>query len=178
METFKHALSAGQTPDGWRDRTDLEKPDMVRQENDLTADAKAFAALLGESAALALPLRNGPRQPQLFASGRTPLSEALIDRFRAHIEHLLVRDTAGDECTVAQLGDNVLPGVMLSVGKTDGYLSARFDCLHASQWHSLSDRRFEIAERLAAALETGIQVQVVHSRQPDSQREACAGARS
>ncbi|QDX20573.1 hypothetical protein FP568_04420 [Pandoraea pnomenusa] len=117
-----------------------------------------------------------PARHPLTPAHRTPDPEAAtLARLRDHITHLFVDDAAGGERVTASLHDTVLPGVTLSVATQDGYLCARFDCVHAMQWHRLSDLRFEIAERIADVMDAGIQVRVVHLNEPSSYRDARAG---
>lgn len=181
METSKHAFSAFQMPKGTREHTETAETERRGDAPaDLATDARTFAALLSNDSA---------SEQEVSARTRSSMSDArsapdtdtdtdIVERLRTYIERLFVNEAAGEECVVARLGDGILPGVMLSIATLDGYLNARFDCAQASQWHRLTDRRFELAERMAAAMETGVQVQVIHTPQPESQRDARAGVPS
>ncbi|WP_150685984.1 hypothetical protein [Pandoraea iniqua] len=104
-----------------------------------------------------------------------PGTHALL---RQHVRDMLVSHPFHDECTTVTLGDELLPGVTLSVNQDGGYLSAHFDCCHASRWRCLADMRFELAERLAQHLEASVQIRVTHAHQADTAREARAGCRT
>lgn len=177
METSKHAFSAFQMPKGTREHTETAETERRGDTPaDLATDARTFAALLSNDSASEQEV--SARTPSSMSDARSAPDTDIVERLRTYIERLFVNEAAGEECVVARLGDGILPGVMLSIATLDGYLNARFDCAHASQWHRLTDRRFELAERMAVAMETGVQVQVIHTPQPESQRDARAGVPS
>lgn len=143
--------------------TSAENPTVPETSSSLTAPDFATAVA-------------APARRSFTGAHQTPDTEAtVLARLREHITHLFIDDAAGRERLTASLHDTVLPGVTLSVATQDGYLCARFDCVHAMQWHRLSDLRFEIAERIADVMDAGIQVRVVHLNEPSSYRDARAG---